>query len=178
MRRAAEGGRGLDHLSAALEEGDLVLYQVGSWTVDGVTVGDGDEPEKAADAARATLRYRAANSDLLRRAMEGGGSHEAALGALNKQALLSSPTLLGEPVHVVRAAASDVKKLMDDFTEEEVVEHLNLSKARAFLRCAAETRRRGETSSHDVRARRLDGAVGERFDRILERVGDDASTKG
>ena len=46
-RRAAEGGRGLDHLSAALEEGDLVLYQVGSWTVDGVVVGDGDEPALA-----------------------------------------------------------------------------------------------------------------------------------
>lgn len=40
-------GRGLDHLSAALEEGDLVLYQVGSWTVDGVVVGPGDEPELA-----------------------------------------------------------------------------------------------------------------------------------
>ena len=46
-RRAAEGGRGLDHLSAALEEGDLVLYQTGSWTVDGVSVGDGDEPALA-----------------------------------------------------------------------------------------------------------------------------------
>ena len=46
-RRGAEGGRGLDHLSAALEEGDLVLYQVGSWTVDGVVVGDGDEPALA-----------------------------------------------------------------------------------------------------------------------------------
>ena len=38
-RRAAEGGRGLDHLSAALEEGDLVLYQTGQWRVDGVTCG-------------------------------------------------------------------------------------------------------------------------------------------
>ena len=46
-RRAAEGGRGLDHLSAALEEGDLVLYQTGQWRVDGVTVGDGDEPALA-----------------------------------------------------------------------------------------------------------------------------------
>ena len=49
-RRAAPlmaEGRGADHLSAALEEGDLVLYQTGSWTVDGVTVGDGDEPELA-----------------------------------------------------------------------------------------------------------------------------------
>ena len=115
--------------------------------------------EKAADAARATLRYRAANSDLLRRAMEGGGSHEDALGALNKQALLPSPTLLGEPVHVVRAAASDVKKLMDDFTEEEVVEHLNLSKERAFLRCDAESRRSGRlvklVSVLDIRDGRL-----------------------
>ena len=40
-------GRGVDHLSAQLAEGDLVLYQIGSWTVDGVTVGDGDEPELA-----------------------------------------------------------------------------------------------------------------------------------
>ena len=115
--------------------------------------------EKAADAARATLRYRAANSDLLRRAMEGGGSHEDALGALNKQALLPSPTLLGEPVHVVRAAASDVKKLMDDFTEEEVVDHLNLSKERAFLRCDAESRRSGRlvklVSVLDIRDGRL-----------------------
>ena len=46
-RRGAEGGRGLDHLSAALEEGDLVLYQTGQWRVDGVTVGDGDEPALA-----------------------------------------------------------------------------------------------------------------------------------
>ena len=39
-------GRGVDHLSAQLAEGDLVLYQVGSWTVDGVAIGDG-EPELA-----------------------------------------------------------------------------------------------------------------------------------
>ncbi len=35
-------GRGVDHLSAQLAEGDLVLYQVGSWTVDGVAIGDGE----------------------------------------------------------------------------------------------------------------------------------------
>lgn len=32
-------GRGLDHLSAQLEEGDVVLYRAGSWLVDGVQVG-------------------------------------------------------------------------------------------------------------------------------------------
>ena len=32
-------GRGVDHLSAALEEGDLVLYQTGQWAVDGVAIG-------------------------------------------------------------------------------------------------------------------------------------------
>ena len=39
-------GRGVDHLSAQLAEGDLVLYQVGQWAVDGVAIGDG-EPELA-----------------------------------------------------------------------------------------------------------------------------------
>lgn len=34
-------GRGEMHLSAALEDYDVVVYQTGSWTVDGVEVGDG-----------------------------------------------------------------------------------------------------------------------------------------
>ena len=34
-------GRGEDHLSAFVEEGDVVVYQTGSWTVDGVPVGNG-----------------------------------------------------------------------------------------------------------------------------------------
>lgn len=42
---ALAAGRGHDHLSASLEEGDLVCYQSGSWFVDGVVVGNGGEPE-------------------------------------------------------------------------------------------------------------------------------------
>jgi hypothetical protein len=34
-------GRGDMHLSAALDEGDIVVYQTGTWEVDGVEVGDG-----------------------------------------------------------------------------------------------------------------------------------------
>ena len=34
-------GRGEMHLSAILEEGDVVVYQTGTWYVDGVEVGDG-----------------------------------------------------------------------------------------------------------------------------------------
>lgn len=34
-------GRGEMHLSAALEDDDVVVYRTGSWTVDGVEVGDG-----------------------------------------------------------------------------------------------------------------------------------------
>lgn len=34
-------GRGHDHLSASLEDGDVVCFQTGSWFVDGVAVGDG-----------------------------------------------------------------------------------------------------------------------------------------
>ncbi|CAM9499067.1 unnamed protein product, partial [Heterosigma akashiwo] len=36
-------GRGDLHLSAALNEGDVVIYQTGLWEVDGVQVGDGEE---------------------------------------------------------------------------------------------------------------------------------------
>lgn len=36
-------GRGEYHLSASLQERDVVIYQVGSWTVDGVVVGNGEE---------------------------------------------------------------------------------------------------------------------------------------
>lgn len=39
-------GRGDQHLSASLEEGDVVLYQTGSWFVDGVEVGDGSPPRR------------------------------------------------------------------------------------------------------------------------------------
>jgi hypothetical protein len=38
-------GRGEHHLSALLEEGDVVVYQTGTWLVDGVEVGDGTEPQ-------------------------------------------------------------------------------------------------------------------------------------
>jgi hypothetical protein len=37
-------GRGENHLSAFLEEGNVVAYQTGSWLVDGVLVGDGSPP--------------------------------------------------------------------------------------------------------------------------------------
>jgi len=36
-------GRGERHLSAIINEEDVVVYQTGTWEVDGVTVGDGDE---------------------------------------------------------------------------------------------------------------------------------------
>ncbi|OEU11239.1 hypothetical protein FRACYDRAFT_246352 [Fragilariopsis cylindrus CCMP1102] len=35
-------GRGEQHLSAVLYEGDIVIYRTGNWYVDGVLVGDGD----------------------------------------------------------------------------------------------------------------------------------------
>ena len=37
-------GRGQEHLSARLEEGDICVYQVGTWMVDNVPVGPGDPP--------------------------------------------------------------------------------------------------------------------------------------
>lgn len=37
-------GRGEQHLSASLLEGNLVVFQGGTWLVDGVEVGDGTDP--------------------------------------------------------------------------------------------------------------------------------------
>jgi hypothetical protein len=37
-------GRGERHLSASLSEGDIVVYQTGTWLVDGVQVGNGSPP--------------------------------------------------------------------------------------------------------------------------------------
>ena len=37
-------GRGEMHLSAVLDIGDIVVYQTGTWMVDGVEVGDGGPP--------------------------------------------------------------------------------------------------------------------------------------
>lgn len=37
-------GRGLEHLSARIEEGDVCVYQVGTWHVDWSEVGSGDPP--------------------------------------------------------------------------------------------------------------------------------------
>lgn len=38
-------GRGEMHLSAAIDMGDIVVYQTGTWFVDGVEVGDGGPPQ-------------------------------------------------------------------------------------------------------------------------------------
>lgn len=37
-------GRGEQHLSASISEGNLVVYQGGTWLVDSVQVGDGSDP--------------------------------------------------------------------------------------------------------------------------------------
>ena len=36
-------GRGEQHISAILNEGDTIIYRTGSWYIDGVLVGDSDE---------------------------------------------------------------------------------------------------------------------------------------
>jgi len=41
-------GRGIDHISADINEGDVIAYQDGTWFVDGTEVGDGSP---------ATVRY-------------------------------------------------------------------------------------------------------------------------
>ena len=62
-------------------------------------------------------------------------------GKLSIADLLPVSTLLDEPVLVVRTGRSDVRTLMDNYSEDEVVEYLNYSKETAFVRCDAATRR-------------------------------------
>jgi hypothetical protein len=38
-------GRGHAHLTADLQQGDVVVFQTGTWYVDGVEVGDGGPPD-------------------------------------------------------------------------------------------------------------------------------------
>ena len=49
-------GRGAMHLSALLEEGDVVAYQTGNWLVDGVPVGDDYVPASMAYCRMETLQ--------------------------------------------------------------------------------------------------------------------------
>jgi hypothetical protein len=44
LQQDPEFGRGDAHLSALLEEGDVVAFVEGTWEVDGVSVGDGTPP--------------------------------------------------------------------------------------------------------------------------------------
>ena len=44
MELQRDCGRGQEHLSARLQEGDACVYQIGSWMVDWVMVGPGDTP--------------------------------------------------------------------------------------------------------------------------------------
>ena len=53
---SSQYGRGERHLSAVVNEGDVVAYQTGSWLVDGVTVGVDDAPPAVAFCRLETMQ--------------------------------------------------------------------------------------------------------------------------
>ena len=53
---SSQYGRGERHLSAVVNEGDVVAYQTGRWLVDGVTVGVDDAPPAVAFCRLETMQ--------------------------------------------------------------------------------------------------------------------------
>lgn len=101
--------------------------------------GPGKSAEKA---VRATLEYRAKNAELLARCAA-GESHPLAesMCKLSISEIYSEPTEAGEPVQLIRAGKSNVKKMMDGYSADDVVENMNYQKEQAFILCDDATRR-------------------------------------
>jgi len=97
---------------------------------------------KAEVPLRETIKWRHENAASLTEAATGvrQAKHDA-MGKLSIADLLDVTTLQDEPILVVRTGRSNVKALMDAYTEDEVVEYLNYSKETAYARCDATTRR-------------------------------------
>jgi len=96
----------------------------------------------AEKAVRATLKYRAENAALLAAAAAGEvHPNHASISQYSIADIWPHPTCTDEPVQLVRAGKSYVKKLMDLHTTDEVVEVFNFDKERMFLLCDEATRR-------------------------------------
>ena len=101
--------------------------------------GDGKDAEKA---ARATLEYREKHTDLLTRCAN--GEEHPMMGKMSKLSISEiwqSSTRIDEPVQLIRAGKSNVKKLMDTYHPDQVVEYMNYQKEQAFILCDDATRR-------------------------------------
>ena len=132
-------------LREALADTDLSKYDPGSrvpyddiWLLRFILSNGTQDAEKA---VRATLAYRAANVELLERAACGDNTKYQPLLRYSIAQVYSQRTTMDEPVQLIRAGKSNVKKLMDLFTEDEVVESMNFQKEQLFLMCDEATRR-------------------------------------
>ena len=80
----------------------------------------------AEKAARATLKWRADKADMLRLAAEGTlHPMHATISKYSISETFYRRTNADEPVQLIRAGISNVRKLMDVCTEDEVVEYMN-----------------------------------------------------
>ena len=101
--------------------------------------GPGKSAEKA---VRATLDYRAKNATMLANCAAGKEHPLAAeIAKFSISEIYNQPTEAEEPVQLVRAGKSNMKKLMDTYSSEEVIETMIYQKEQAFLRCDEATRR-------------------------------------
>lgn len=96
----------------------------------------------AEKAARATLKWRAEKAEMLARAAAGEPHHlHDTISKYSISEIYVHRTCADEPVQLIRAGISNVRKLMDVFSEAEVVEYMNFQKEEAFLACDEATRR-------------------------------------
>ena len=98
--------------------------------------------DKAETNLRSTFVFRHEQRERLARAASNikDPKHEP-MSKLSIADLLEVTTLADEPILVVRTGRSDVRALMNAYSEDEVVEYLNYSKETAFQRCDAATKR-------------------------------------
>jgi hypothetical protein len=98
--------------------------------------------KEAEKAVRATLKYRADNAAMLALAAEGQEHpQKEAMCQLSISEIWRHPTLADEPVQLIRAGKSNVKRLMDTYSADDVVQYMNFQKEQAFLLCDEATRR-------------------------------------
>jgi len=96
----------------------------------------------AEKAVRATLKWREEKAPMLALAAA-GQEHplHAKIATMSLAEVYSLRTVSDEPVQLIRAGLSNVKRLMDTHTPEEVIEWMNFQKEQAFLVCDEATRR-------------------------------------
>ena len=95
---------------------------------------------EAESCARRTLAWRAKKSEMLAHAAKGEPYPRFARLEKYVAADYHGETLARGPLYIIRAGISNPKAMMDDFSEEDVLDFMMYRKEIGFLKCDARTR--------------------------------------